>query len=614
MGPALKVKHSVVKISEVGTIGMTLFIASNRRASGRIFRSPLGSESLLQVQNLVFASGMPFSVSTMTKSPITMNLLRFITVENLCLAAEVTAALLLIAFAIPDRKKPAAAPSAKNDSESQRHLETARRAHCQATMYRGIATLAKRCTEDPAAGRFELYAPLALLGWEDRLTKLGNRSFLDAFLEEWLALPESTRQGSLLTMIVVDKYSDLLREQGAMGVEQSLRSLGERIAQHYESTAIIGRYQPDRFLVLQFERSLTEAHEDFESLNNSASHTSEESQKSPLSVSCVASIVELGEEGQSLSDSLDKLDEGVAQAIETGSNCVSEFEGAWTNKRPMTDHARSIPRESAKQGAAEESAKPAERRRLTPEATTTDGKTTEESPSATPTVSSNGSGSKTTEPTDAPDSVASVQSSAPASSTPEPTDVSAVASSEDIAALFEQINKKKQESASVEPPKATPAAPTKPASPIGGDDVVGADDIAALFAANAPAKKPEPKAAPAEPPKPAVPIGDDDVVGADDIAALFAANAPAKKPEPKAAPPEPPKPAAPIGDDDVVGADDIAALFAANAPAKKPEPKAAPAAPPKPAAKSDSKLNELLNNLHNDVTNDDLDSLFANVQ
>lgn len=535
MGPSSKVKQSIDKICEVGLIGvfaLSRIFASNRRASVRIFVSPVGSEGLFQVQGLGFASGILFSVSYTTNSPITMNLLRFITVENLCLAAEITAALLLIAFSIPDRKKPVAAPTTTDDSESQKRMEVARRAHCQATVFRGIAALANRCTDDPAAGHFELYTPLALLGWEDRLTKRGNRLFLDAFLEEWLSLPESVRKGSLLTMIVVDKYSDLLREQGAMGVEQSLRNLGERIANHYESTSIIGRYQPDRFLVVQFGRSLAEAHEVFDSLNNSASSGNEESPSASPPVPCVASIVELGDAAQSLSDYLDKLDEGVAQAMEAGSSCVSEFEGTWTNKRPITDQAHSVPRDSVPQGIHEEQDVQQERRRLAPESPSIGDSTHSENTSESPIAASADKASTSTEPKVAPEVTDPATTSA--SPTQEPTDVSAVASSEDIAALFEQINKKKKESPSSEPAST--------------------------------------------------------------------------------ATPESPNPAETLADDALVGADDIAALFAANAPAKKPAPESKAQKITKPAAKPDSKLNELLSNLNNDVTNDDLNSLFANVQ
>ncbi|AMV34040.1 GGDEF domain protein [Pirellula sp. SH-Sr6A] len=563
-----------------------------------------------------------------------MNFLRFITIENLCLAAEITTALLLLALAFPDKKKSAPTPPSADDAESLRRLETARRAHCQATVFRGIATLSRVGTLEPAADRFQLYEPLSVLGWEDRLTKLGNRSFLDTFLDEWLSLPERARHGSLLTMIIVDRYSDLLREKGAMGVEQSLRDLGEQLAKHYESTALIGRYQPDRFLVIQFERSLPEAHEDFEALLKSLQSPAEPSSIPHAPIPCVASIVELGDEGLSLSSSLDRLDEGVSQALESGASCVSEYEGAWTNKRPMSDHATAVPALSRTDPNRESDSQLRDRRRSPSIASQeNDASSNDESPENAPDDENAQSSDEHLEARTGQSTSEEENASDANTIAPETTDVSAVASSEDIAALFAQINKKKQETTSAptvesnndvvdshdiaalfaantpkKNPSPKPEQPSAPPAPAASnsDDVVGADDIAALFAANAPQKNPSPK--PEEPPAPPTPTtsNSDDVVGADDIAALFAANAPKKNPSPKPEEPSaPPIPAA-SNSDDVVGADDIAALFAANTPKKKSDAKQA-------APKLDSKLNELLSNLHQDISNDDLDSLFANV-
>jgi GGDEF domain-containing protein len=484
-----------------------------------------------------------------------MNFLRFITIENLCLAAEITTALLLLALAIPDKKKAAPTPTSTDDSESLRRLETARRAHCQAIVFRGVATLSCDGTLEPAAGRFQPYEPLAVLGWEDRLTKLGNRSFLDTFLEEWLSLPERARNGSLLTMIIVDRYSDLLREKGAIGVEQSLRDLGEKLSKHYEPTALIGRYQPDRFLVIQFERCLPEAHEDFENLLKSLQPPEDPSSTPHAPIPCVASIVELGEEGQSLSSSLDRLDEGVSQALESGASCVSEFEGAWTNKRPMSEQASAGPAPSNNDPIRDSNSERRDRRRAASANSQVNGSSSDRDSSAdTQEMESELANDDRSEERSEP--LASDERSQEEANAfpPETTDVSAVASSEDIAALFAQINKKKQETTSAPPAESS------------NDDVVDSDDIAALFAANSPQKAPAPK--PVEPPAPPSAVASND--------------------------------------DDVVDSDDIAALFAANEPKKKPDTKQV-------APKSENKLNELLSNLHQDVANDDLDSLFANV-
>ncbi len=120
---------------------------------------------------------------------------RFITVENLCIAAEVTAALLLLAFAIPEKRAKPAAPV--DDDGKRTLLELARRAFLEERFTQCLMSLARRAGQ-PEVNRGERpiseYGDAESLGWLDRLSGTYNRAFFDLFLRRWMTLPSETRQ------------------------------------------------------------------------------------------------------------------------------------------------------------------------------------------------------------------------------------------------------------------------------------------------------------------------------------------------------------------------------------------------------------------------------------
>jgi GGDEF domain-containing protein len=553
-----------------------------------------------------------------------MSFLRFITVDMLCIAAEITAALLLLAFAIPEKKK-IAQPDA-NSEELDRLSSQAKQYCVDAAVFRGLAIL-----RDPAKASFhdteELAENLRLVGYEDKLTHTANHAFADAFLSKWLRLPIEHRTGSSLAMIVVDDYSDLLRAKGAMELEAILRRLSEMIKADFGSNSFISRYQPDRFLIVSFNGDIGDAYTELIALRKKICEIAPDESTGHGAFDCTNSIVHLGEEEVDLSQAIEDLDEGISQASGVADKCVAKSANQeWSDSAPTTSSARDhdTSREADKQIGHSRS----------PSSTPTSSSSIEKGSkqdigtAEEPNETGNNAGNGSSVPT-APEKV--VADAPVAKETKPQSDVQAVAKNEDIEALFAQINKNKKSNASAteapaEPSPQTPALETPPVSESDASESATADDIAALFATVKSATQPSsPKPSETPTPKPAPDAIEDEngTASADDIAALFAsAQAAPKAPQvpvkaPATTTPVPATPSQPTALenlDEAASADDIAALFASvqSAPKAQQAPAKVPVATtpaPTPAAPSTA-----LENLDEAASADDIAALFASVQ
>ncbi|MCE3016025.1 MAG: hypothetical protein LW870_09170 [Pirellula sp.] len=550
-----------------------------------------------------------------------MSFLRFITVDMLCIAAEITAALLLLAFAIPDKKKIAQPDS--NSEELDRLSSQAKQYCVDAAVFRGLAIL-----RDPSRASFhdseEMAENLRLVGYEDKLTHTANHAFADAFLSEWLRLPIEHRMGSSLAMIVVDEYSDLLRAKGAMELEAILRRLSEMIKADFGSTSIISRYQPDRFLIVSFNGDIGHAYTGLIALRKQICETVPDESTGHGAFDCTNSIIHLGEEEVNLSQAIEDLDEGISQASGVTGRCVAKSANQeWSASAPtiasvrdhdasrkadkLTGHSGSPSSSTSSSNSIEKHGEKASR-------------TTEE-PSETTAITGNGSSI----PTDLEKVVAGASVT---QETKPQSDVQAVAKNEDIEALFAQINKNKKSNASqseqpYQPIPQETVSETPTVSESDASESATADDIAALFATVKSATQPssqKPSKAPNPKPAPDAIEDENGAASADDIAALFASaqsapkaqQAAVKAPATTKPAPAPPAPStASENPDEVASADDIAALFASAQSAPKAQQAAvkAPAtttpvpAPPVPSA--------AVEDLEEAASADDIASLFA---
>jgi GGDEF domain-containing protein len=553
-----------------------------------------------------------------------MSFLRFITVDMLCIAAEITAALLLLAFAIPEKKKIA---QPDGNSEELDRLSSQAKQYCvDAAVFRGLAIL-----RDPANASFhdteELAENLRLVGYQDKLTHTANHAFADAFLSKWLRLPIEHRTGSSLAMIVVDEYSDLLRAKGAMELEAILRRLSEMIKADFGSTSIISRYQPDRFLIVSFNGDIGHAYNDLIALRKKICEIAPDESTGHGAFDCTNSIVHLGEEEVDLQQAIEDLDEGISQATGVTGKCVAKSANQeWSGSAPISTSVRDHDTNRKAGNQSGQSSSPSSTNSSSSGNEKGREKDSGESDESSETTAVSGSGSSV--PT-APEKV--VAEAPVAKETKPQSDVQAVAKNEDIEALFAQINKNKKSNASQteqpsQPSPPEPVVETPTVSELDTSESATADDIAALFATVKSATQPSsPKPSETPTPKPTPDAIEDEngAASADDIAALFASaqNAPKAKQAPVKAPATttpaaaPPTPSTALENlDEAASADDIAALFASvqsapktqQAPAKAPATTTPAAAPPAPSA--------ALENLDEAASADDIAALFASVQ
>lgn len=188
-------------------------------------------------------------------------------VETLCLAAEVAAVLLIAAIAwtpqkATDRQSPNSLDSHWDWEPFQRVFEKA-----VIGMGRGICCSPKAGMDSILK---ELYQDVPD-PWKDRLTGMINAQGMDRLLHLWGDRVDAESTPSTITMFAVQSYEQLMFRRGSMVTEQAIRHLGSFLLEQLSGQAILSRYQPNRFLILQFgsdtEMILRELNEAIQKVN-----------------------------------------------------------------------------------------------------------------------------------------------------------------------------------------------------------------------------------------------------------------------------------------------------------------------------------------------------------
>ena len=418
-------------------------------------------------------------------------LMQLLSIENLSLAAEVIAVLLLLAFAWPPKSiKPA------SESLGSANWEPAKCYFLQSSLHRGLylqhwqekqnrSPSVSVCRDPftPTATVDEAGRSNVPLPWQDRLTGLINRNGFDAILNAWLAIEPQNRGESCLSMVTLSEFSELVSLHGAMVTEQALRSIASQLAVASSSKSLIAKYLPDRFLVLHFSSGVEAS---FRAMKNVQKSISEPGffnvAGNPISLVTLVSIV--GLDGDSSVESrMDELEEGAMEASDTGRNIVSKVEGTWTDSPVETE---SVNRDDVLGHEAVE--------------------TLESQPLIGGTVPINSIGATSANHLGNLDSIVEIKTTTEAAENVSCTsnDISAVANPDDIAALFEQINSNKlSKLENVKDPTNDAPAPTlssatappmetQSSTPevVDTSALASADDIISLFASVKPAMTP----------------------------------------------------------------------------------------------------------------------------
>ncbi len=479
--------------------------------------------------------------------------MQLFSIENLSLAAEATAVLLLLAFAWPERK---ASAELKHTSLEPTNWEPAKNFYLQACLYRGLYL--RQCNQTSSSHTpFEFIAsaddqskPSIPDPWRDRLTKCVNRNGLDSILNNWLSIEANHREGSCLSMVTLHQFAELVTAQGAMVTELALQAIARQLTADVGHTAIVSRYLPDRFVILHLASCLSACHKTMQSSQHCIADPAFFTVAGqPFFLSCLISIIPL--EGDSNASSrLDELDEGCMEAEQGGHKIVAKVDGHWTDS-VVGDDPANVDMDANTASESPQVSKPGEQN------------SSQELESGQNNSLQKAAGSPASkEKSEGNHSQGSDTGEGSAS------DISAVANPDDVAALFAQINSNKS-TQSAESGKA-----------VDPTEATATDDIASLFASVKPnSSSPTEKATPAigEQPKPVetLTVTDNprDTASADDISALFASvkSTSAQSTSDESKPTQQTDAKKVVVDvNEVANEDDIATLFATVGSAVKP--------------------------------------------
>jgi len=543
-----------------------------------------------------------------------------ISIENLCLGAEVIIVLLLIAFAW--NPKRVSGDDENNTKKEFMDWTPAKVAFLQSSLFRGLyvqnwkvsavgSSKPFLCSQGvEGESKSEIPGP-----WQDRLTKLTNRQGFDSLLREWISIGSEHRKRSCLSMITLNEYSQILSTHGAMATESAIRAFANHLTRNLETEAFISRYQSERFMVLSFALNESKAFETMQRIREEAANASFfEFQGTPLPIACIVSVTPI--DGNESNDSIiDLLEEGYLHADENKCGVVSRSNQAWSDQPPVFTEAEAT--------ASEASAKPAgvtKKQYLDSqlEPSESGSHVGVDSLDISDGIAPPSADSNTLEPS----SVEKVGDMQPNEEAENSNDITAVADPDDIEALFAQMrNNKQQDKPSPVLPTATAPAEPPPVE-TSGSELASADDIAALFASANPVASPPKAAAKAVTPvaatgAAAVPVEAADAsadqtlnaiaevddaaqtASADDIAALFAMNKP-KASSKNQTPPDQPE-LVPIAKQPLVTQQQVPDSISGI------EPVASTDSQPKPEELGENEKAEL-------ATADDIAALFASVK
>jgi len=469
------------------------------------------------------------------------------TIENLCLAAEATVVMLLIALAVAPRSPKSTEEDAGDETIG---WEPAQRLFLQTCIHRGLYLQQGFALQSKGSSTFSC-VPFVDAGteaaesgsmiptpWEDRLTQQLNRPGFDAALEAWMAIGPKHRLPSCVSIVSLSSYSDLVGLHGAMVTEQAIRKVATHLASQTSEHCLISRYLPDRFLILHYASGLADCHSKMVAVREGMSAESFfESAGQAIPIQTLVCIAELATDTSLAADELDQLDQGILEAGKSGKQVLSRVEDSWSDS-PPPDAPPAAAQKANTNGGIQSGEDQLPAQSTEPAAKNAKQVSTLE---AKATLQHNNSQSLPTE--------SQVDSPNPSS------DISAVADADDIAALFAQINSNKATKSGA--PLSTASAKSEDvlavAKPVeantevtaiadGGtsslSEAATADDIAALFASvKTPSRRPASEPIPqvetstnaiateeTQAPVMSVPTGEQlsEAATADDIANLFA--------------------------------------------------------------------------------------------
>ncbi len=390
--------------------------------------------------------------------------MQLLSIENLSLAAEVTAVLLLLTFAWPKKNVKPQTPELEVQEASS--WEPTKQFYLQSCLHRGLYLQLCRQRQDPfvptstvdEAGR-----PNVPLPWQDRLTGLLNRNGFDAVLNAWLAVESKHRGGACLSMVTLGEYSDLVSVHGAMVTEQAIQGIANELVVALSSESLISKYLPDRFVVLHFSSGIEACFTAMENLQRSIADPGFFNiNGQSRSLATLVTIADL-EGDSSLTTRIDELEEGAMDAETRGQHILAKVDGTWSDS-PVAKESEHLAETLAKELELTHENQP-----LVIEAIPTKSKPYS--------LSNNPDNIKTSKDFETGiDDAAEVNTS---------HDISAVANADDIAALFEQINanksnKSNKQTEAEQDSSQTVAAPSKQVE-VDVTEPATADDIASLF-------------------------------------------------------------------------------------------------------------------------------------
>ncbi len=533
--------------------------------------------------------------------------MQLLSVENLSFAAEVTAVLLFLAFAWPQKKVDL--PPSELEVQEASSCGLAKQFFLQSCMHRGLYLQLCRERQNrnlsvssplepfvPAGTVDEAGRPNVPLPWQDRLTGLPNRNGFDAVLNDWLAIEPKHRGASCLTMVTLSEYSELVSVHGAMVTEQAIQRIANQLAVSLSCDSLIAKYLPDRFVVLHFSSGITACFKAMEILQKCIAEPGFFNVNGhPLSLATLFAIADL-EGDASLTSRIDVLEEGTMDAEASGQFIVAKVEGTWTdspNAKESEHPSEKLPKET--DGTQENQP-------LVMEKIPSKSKTSVSS--NTPVIAET---SKVIET--GIDDAMEVRAS---------NDISAVANADDIAALFEQINLNKSnkqgdaEKAAIDEPitvskdSSHSANTTSNAAEVDVSEPACQDDIAALFASTKTSSAPSSVVVPNE-----VSLDLNEAATADDIASLFATVKSAAKQEDAGVSSSDVETKTSLDLSEAASADEIAALFATVKSTVRPVVSETQLSKDANADETSSPQVVPHQDLTSSASNDDIEALFA---
>lgn len=165
-----------------------------------------------------------------------------------------------------------------------------------------------------------LLSDLKVMSRRDGLTKINNRKALMEFSEQHVALAQRHNKAPSVIMLDVDLFKDINDTYGHLTGDECLKHLARTMKTTVRKSDVLGRYGGEEFVIFLPETSLEDALVIAETLRaNVATLTFS---KPGLSMSISAGCAELNLPNESLESLLNRADQALYRAKESGRNKV----------------------------------------------------------------------------------------------------------------------------------------------------------------------------------------------------------------------------------------------------------------------------------------------------